>query len=351
MRSALWGALLWCVTARAAAQGVPVTFEESQPVTVSGFAVASANYDRAARTNSFAASKIAVSLFKPVGDVYFFGQLTTALDETGEASTEIDHIIVSWTPHSASQWTFEFGRFLAPIGVEADDEPLNFLPTTSFNFDFARPSVFTGAIVRFTASRHFDFAAAVANGWDVTLDNNRGKTGLLRAEWIATEGLTLGVTGVYGPEGDGTDANQRTLVSGDVTLDAGPLIVRAEANFGRERDEPANLSWGGGVLTAFVRLSRSIGVAARYDQLEDKEGVLTRTPQVLRSITVGPMWFYRSAQEGIFSNIEHTSFHLPQVALRAALRIDRSSEDFFDNSSGGLERTDTRAVIELLYLF
>ena len=351
MRSALWGALLWCVTAQAAAQGVPVTFEEAQPVTVSGFAVGSANYDRLARSNTFAASKIAVSLFKPVGDVYFFGQLTTALDETGEASTEIDHIIVSWTPHAANQWTFEFGRFLAPIGVEADDEPLNFLPTTSFNFDFARPSVFTGAIVRFTASRHFDLAAAVANGWDVTLDNNRGKTGLLRAEWIATEGLTLGVSGVYGPEGDGTDANQRSLLSGDVTLDAGPLIVRAEANFGREQNQPANLPWRGGVLTAFVRLGRSLGVAARYDQLEDKEGVLTGTGQVLRSITVGPMWFYRSAQEGIFSNIEHTGFHLPQVAVRAALRVDRSSAPFFENSIGDLETTNTRAVVEVLYLF
>ena len=351
MRSALWGSLLWCVAAQAAAQGVPVTFEESQPVTVTGFAVASADYDRLARSNSFAASKIAVSLFKPVGDVYFFGQLTTALNETGEASTEIDHIIVSWTPHAANQWTFEFGRFPAPIGVEQDDEPLNFLPTHSFNFDFARPSALTGAIVRYTASRHFDFLAAVANGWDVTLDNNRGKTGVLRGEWIATERLTFGVTGVYGPEGDGTDANQRSLLSGDVTLNAGPLILQAEANFGRQQDPPANPSWRGGVLTAFVRLGRSIGLAARYDQLEDKEGVLTQTGQVLRSITVGPMWFYRSAQEGIFSNIEHTGFHLPQVALRAALRVDRSSADFFLNSSGAPERTNTRAVIELLYLF
>ena len=351
MRTTLWCALLCGVTAElATAQGVGITFEEPQPVTVTGFAVASADYDRVVRSNGFAASKIAVSLFKPVGDVYFFGQLTTAVDN-GEASTEIDHIIVSWTPHAASQWTFEFGRFPAPLGVEQDDEPLNLLPTHSFNFDFARPSAITGAIVRYTASRHFDFLAAVANGWDVAQDNNRGKTGVLRGEWIATERLTLGVTGVYGPERDATDAHQRSLLSGDVTLDAGRLIVQAEANFGREQDQPANLSWGGGALTAFVRLGRSIGVAARYDQFEDKDGALTGTPQVLRSITVGPMWFYRSAQEGIFSNIEHTTFHLPQVALRAALRIDRSSEPFFVNSSGGSERTDTRAVLELLYLF
>ena len=75
------------------------------------------------------------------------------------------------------------------------------------------------------------------------------------------------------------------------------------------------------------------------------------TAQVLRSVTVGPMWFFQRAQEGIFANIEHTSFHLPQIAVRAALRVDYSTQPFFTNDQGGLERGNTTAVIELLYLF
>jgi len=63
------------------------------------------------------------------------------------------------------------------------------------------------------------------------------------------------------------------------------------------------------------------------------------------------MWFYSQAQEGIFSNIEHTTFHLPQIALRAALRVDYSTQPFFETTSAGQERTDTRAVVEFLYLF
>lgn len=109
---------------------------------------------------------------------------------------------------------------------------------------------------------------------------------------------------------------------------------------------------GWGVVVAFLRLSRSLGVAGRYDHLDDtKGGVATGTPQVLRSITVGPVWFYRSAQEGIFSNIEHTSFHLPQIALRAALRVDYSSVPFFANAAGDLEQRNTQAVVELFYIF
>ena len=68
MRNALCGVLLCGCAANAAAQGTPVTFEEPQPVTVTGFAVGRADYDRVGRSNSFTAGKIGVSLFKPVGD-------------------------------------------------------------------------------------------------------------------------------------------------------------------------------------------------------------------------------------------------------------------------------------------
>ncbi|HZH80746.1 MAG TPA: hypothetical protein VFD68_05560, partial [Gemmatimonadales bacterium] len=68
MRSALWCALLCGITTGAAAQDKEVTFEEPQPVTVSGFAVGTADYDRVTRSNTFTAGKLGVSLFKSVGD-------------------------------------------------------------------------------------------------------------------------------------------------------------------------------------------------------------------------------------------------------------------------------------------
>src|SRR5437773_5807811 len=117
MRSALCGVLLYGLAFQAAAQEREVTFEEPQPVAVTGFGVGRADYDRVLRANTFAAGKIGVSLFKPVGDAYLFAQLTTAL-EGGEASTEIDNLLVSWTPQRANRWTLAFGRFDAPIGFE-----------------------------------------------------------------------------------------------------------------------------------------------------------------------------------------------------------------------------------------
>src|SRR5207244_10089346 len=99
------------------------------------------------------------------------------------------------------------------------------------------------------------------------------------------------------------------------------------------------------------RLARGLGLAARYDQMEDTDGLLSGTPQILRSVTVGPMWYSSSAREGIFSNIEHTRFHLPQVALRAALRADWSTQPSFPDATRALQGSDTTGVLELLYIF
>jgi hypothetical protein len=350
MRSALWCALLCGITTGAAAQDKEVTFEEPQPVTVSGFAVGTADYDRVTRSNTFTAGKLGVSLFKSVGDAYVFAQLTTALED-GASSTEIDDLLVSWTPHSANRWSLGFGRFDAPIGFERDDEPLNFVSTNSFNFTYARPSKLTGLQVHYTVSPRLDVLAAAANGWDVAQDNNRGKTALARVQWIPIPWVTLGFTGVYGPERDSSDAHQRSLLSTDLTVDRGRLILGAEANLGKEQESGGNPTWRGAALTGFWRVTRHVGVTARYDQLEDTNGLLTGTPQILRSVTVGPMWYFSSAREGIFSNIEHTRFHLPQVAVRAAIRADWSSTPFFTDANGAPQRSNTKAVVELIYVF
>lgn len=350
MRSALWCALLCGITTGAAAQDKEVTFEEPQPVTVSGFAVGTADYDRVTRSNTFTAGKLGVSLFKSVGDAYVFAQLTTALED-GASSTEIDNLLVSWTPHTANKWSLAFGRFDAPIGFERDDEPLNFIPTNSFNFTYARPGKLTGVQVHYTASPWVDVWAVAANGWDVTQDNNRGKTALARVQWIPIPWVTLAFTGVYGPERDSSDAHQRSLLSTDLTVDRGRLIVGAEANLGKEQESGGNPTWRGAAVTGFWRVARHVGMTARYDQLEDPNGLLTGTPQILRSVTVGPMWYFSSAREGIFSNIEHTRFHLPQVAVRAAIRADWSSTPFFTDANGARQSSNTKAVVELIYVF
>src|SRR5256885_4587468 len=175
MRSALCSALFGGVGMSAAAQQRAVTFEEPPAVVISGFAVGRADYDRVTRSNTFTAGKIGVSFFKPVGDAYLFAQLTTALED-GASATDVDNLLVSWTPPRANRWAVAFGRFDAPIGFERDDEPLNLIATNSFNFTYARPGKLTGLQLHYTASPRAEVWAAAAEGWGDGAGKHPGQT-------------------------------------------------------------------------------------------------------------------------------------------------------------------------------
>src|SRR5438093_13505029 len=67
---------------RAAAQGGATPVEATTPLTISGFAVGLASYDRNLAQNRALASKLAVTFFRPWSDqLYLFVQLTTHLEE------------------------------------------------------------------------------------------------------------------------------------------------------------------------------------------------------------------------------------------------------------------------------
>jgi len=341
----------------AAAQDRDVSLSEQPGLAISGFAVGLGSYDRNLARNSAIGSKLAVSLFRPWSDhLYLFGQLTTHLEQhdSGEAHThiEIDNLIVNWTPPGASALTLSFGRFDAPIGYERDDEPLNLIPTTSFNFELARPVKFTGLMARYTANPKVQLIGLVANGWNTEVDNNSGKTAGLRVLVFPTAGVAVGAGALYGPEEDATNGAQRTLLAADATLQPTPKFVfQVEGNRGSQRDAGASLTWTGAVATAFWRASRSMGFSVRGEILDDADGVTTGIPQTLKSLTISPWYFYREAQEGVFSNVEFTTFRLPAFALRPALRLDRSDQPFFEDKNGGLRRSNVTGLVELVYLF
>ncbi|HEY9016051.1 MAG TPA: hypothetical protein VIM84_13435, partial [Gemmatimonadales bacterium] len=109
---------------------------------ITGFGVGDYAYFGRTGENSFAASKVAVALFREITDnAYIFGQLTTALEEPeepgGEPVTEIeiDNLLFSWVPPGASNLALNVGKLDLPIGFERDDEPLNFLVSPSYNFE------------------------------------------------------------------------------------------------------------------------------------------------------------------------------------------------------------------------
>jgi putative OmpL-like beta-barrel porin-2 len=314
------------------------------PLQITGFGIG--NYSYAGRTgdNSFSASKIAVGAFREITQhAYVFGQLTTAL-HAGEAGaeptteTEIDALLVSLVVPGASDLSLTFGKFDAPIGFERDDEPLNFLATTSFNFELARPAKMVGLQGTWTASPALALTALVFNGWDSDIDPNQGKTGGLRLDLLPSEAVSLGVAGLYGVEGQKGATNPRYLLTVDYAFQpTWNWVIAGEASLGGDKDalpNGGNATWKGGMITAYHQLGRHWGLAARAEILKDDDGTRTGTAQTLESYSIAPLFSLGTGRDGIFANVSRTKVRIPRLQLRGEVRVNHSGQPFFAASSG-----------------
>jgi hypothetical protein len=314
------------------------------PLQITGFGVGDYRYLGRTGNNSFAASKVGLAVFREITSrAYIFGQLTTALsepDSSGEVGTEIeiDNLLLSFVPARAGNVALNFGKIDLPIGFERDDEPLNFLVSPSFNFELARPVKMVGLNGSWKASPRLGVDAFLFNGWDTDLDPNHGKSGGARVEFLPRSGVTLGLAGLYGSEGEAGETNNRYLMTFDYAVQPSwDWVVAGEANFGGDRGvlpDGSDARWGGAMVTLLHRLTPHWGVAARAELFRDGDGARTGATQTLESYSIAPLYSFGVGREGIFANVQHTTVRIPRLQLRGELRVNHSSEPFFDTDGG-----------------
>lgn len=327
-----------------------LTGENQRPLQITGFGVGNYTYDARTHDNSFAASTIAVSLFKELtNQLWFFGQLTT--DGSG---TSIDNFIASWTPASAPQFNLSAGKFDAPIGFERDDAPLNLQITRSFVSDLARPTKLVGVVGRWAVSPQVDVTAMLSNGWDADTASNHGKTVGGRLGWIPNERTSLGLAALYGPEGPtGNTVNRYVLTLDYAYQPTDRWIVAGEGDWGGDRGAltgGGSARWYGAELGVFRRLGESFGALARAEVFRDRDGARTGTRQTMESYTIAPVYFIGAGREGVFANIEHTTFRIPKFQLRAEVRLNHSSVPVFATATGS-SNWGLQLALQLVTLF
>jgi Putative beta-barrel porin-2, OmpL-like. bbp2 len=335
-----------------------LTGEGEHALGISGFGVAGYTYDGRTNDNSFSAGKVAVSLFRELTDnLYVFGQLTTSIsnEEGGDpvTETEIDNLLVSFTPPKLTNLSLTFGTLDAPVGFERDDEVLLLTPSTSFNFELGRPAKLTGLFGTYTLSRKADLTALVANGWDSPLDPNHGKTVGARLGVLPVERTSLGVSLLYGSEGPADSTNDRVLLNADYAFQPGHgWIVAGEANYAKDSNLPddAEASWSGAMLLVHRQVARHFGIAARAEVLDDKDGARTGQPQTLTSWTIAPIYSIGVGREGIFATIQHTTYRIPRFQLRGEIRVNHSDQPFFETSDG-LSKWGVQYTVQLVSTF
>ena len=348
-----------------------LTGENAFPLQITGFGTGGYSLDGRTDDNTFLASKLATSLFRELNEnLWMFGQLTTLLEghheeggeaeaggggeESGEevvAEIEIDNFIVNFTPPGAPGLSLFLGKIDSPLGFERDDEPLNLQSTTSFNFEFGRPIKLIGFGGRWNLNPRLNMLLMVTNGWESQIDPNQGKTIAGRLGILPSENSSFGIGGTFGSEGENDETNDRHLISLDYSWQPTPdLIFAGEANWGGDRLQGADDNWIGGTLTVFRRLHPRFGVTLRSEIFDDKDGARTGEVQKLKSLTFAPVYFIGTGRNGIFSNVEHTTFRIPRFQLRGEVRLDQSDIDFFETGAG-MDDWSLRYVLQLVATF
>ena len=356
-----------------------LTGETGLPLQITGFGTGGYTLDGRTNDNTFLASKFATSLFRELSESFWmFGQLTTLLEghheeaghdeeaeaggsEEGEeaaeggegvvAEIEIDNFLVNFTPPGVPGLSLFLGKIDSPLGFERDDEPLNLQSTTSFNFEFGRPIKLVGLGGRWNLNPQLNLLLMITNGWESKIDPNRGKTIAGRVGILPSENSSFGVGGMFGPEGEQSEANDRSVISVDYSWQpVNDLILGGEANWGADHLQGADDHWVGGTLTVFGRLHRRFGVTLRGEVFDDKDGARTGEVQKLKSLSLAPVYFIGTGRNGIFSNVEHTTFRIPRFQLRGEVRLDQSNIDYFETEDG-LDDWNLRYVLQLVATF
>jgi hypothetical protein len=311
----------------------------SAGLAITGFGVAGYQYDARTSVNSFGAGKLAVGLFRELGDyTYAYGQLTTAVSDDGETETEIDNLILSTSIPGASSVSLMLGKLDLPIGFERDDEPLQFLASPSYNFELARPVKLVGVMGAWSATPQVRLSGFLFNGWDDEGEDNHGKTIGARAGFLPVPSLSLGVSGLYGAEGDPGETHNRFLLDADYAWQPSwDWIVAGEANWGGDReiqDDGSDATWAGAMLTLLHQFTSHVGVAARAEVFKDTDGARTGIPQTLTSYSLAPLFSMGVGRDGMFANVEHTTFRIPRLQLRLEARLNHSTVPVFETSDG-----------------
>jgi hypothetical protein len=178
------------------------------------------------------------------------------------------------------------GKFNASPGAEPEEAADNFNYTRSLVSDLALPAYHFGVRGSVQVSKPLTVGAALINGWDNVIDNNRGKTFSLNSTWTG-KGWTWSQAFLYGPELDGSP-NGRSLY--DVVLTRQfRLPVSAHFEYAEGCDHLprfAGQPWRGWSAAAQWKTSSRWSVAGRTGWFADPFGAASGQPRHLSEMTL-----------------------------------------------------------------
>jgi hypothetical protein len=252
-------------------------------------------------------------------------------DDSGQAGDiDIHQAFATYLAPLGSGLRFDVGKFITPFGYEVIDgyDNWNDNATRSVLFGYAIPFTHVGIRSSYAFSPRVSALAMLVNGWDVAVDNNRGKSVGAQITLTPSSPVTISLTGMFGPERTDNNSDPRTLLD-VVAIFRTSSRVTLGGNFDWGSDQDAlgpgrDGRWSG--FAGYTRLSMTgaFAISLRGEYFNDRDGVRTGVIQELTEVTVTP--------ELRLS---------PHMLLRGDARVDHSNHTVFEKAKGPADTQPT----------
>lgn len=268
-----------------------------------------------------------------------------ATDFISDFDKTFQHASVGYVAPVGRGLRFDMGKFVTHIGGETIAGIKNNNFSHAFFYTYAIPFQDTGIRINYSWTDTFYTELYVLNGWNVTTDNNSGKTIGPSIGW------TFGPFSWYlnylaGPEQANNNSNLRQLIDTQLFLSLGALNLALNYDMGTEENAldtdgdgvADDVSWNG--ITGWVRyrVTEAFEPSLRVEWYNDEDGFTTGLKQKLTGITL--TLNYRLGQ-----GADH-------ILVRPEYRYDRSDEKFFSkDDEARSEKTQQTVGINFVYYF
>jgi hypothetical protein len=256
------------------------------------------------KANTFLVDLAQVQFVKdpPVGGLGYklkvsFGETAKFIHSKGLGDpndvVDLTEAYVNYVAPLGSGIKLQFGKFVTPYGAEVIEARDDFNYSRSFLFNYAIPFTHTGFMAGYTFSKTLTANIYVVNGWDVTNDNNKGKT--FGTSFVVTpiEPFSMNFGFMYGPEQPHHSSHYRFLFDWVGTFKAAKnLTFVVNTDYASEARDPINSGrnsrWYG--VAGYVKydFTEWFSTSIRAEYFDDKDGVRTGIAQKLKEITITP---------------------------------------------------------------
>ncbi|PIQ85525.1 MAG: hypothetical protein COV74_08525 [Candidatus Omnitrophica bacterium CG11_big_fil_rev_8_21_14_0_20_45_26] len=252
------------------------------------------------------------------------------------------------------------GRFSTIVGAEVIESAENFNSSRGYLFNLAQPFTHNGILAEYSLNDMVDLKIGFANGWDTTVDNNRGKTGLYNITLHPTDSIDISNSLLWGPEqtrtvgGLNTDSNIRGLYDLVVSYSASDALnLIGNFDWGWEENNTGGVvgngasQWIGVMGGAQYAVNDWLTVAGRLEWFSDNDGV-----------RLGSISTYTTAERVNLFGMTYTADIkvADNLLTRLEWRLDKSQDSIFDLSTAaatgtGASSTQSTFGAEMIYQF